>query len=100
LEYGSYITDEGGDTVSYVYACDRCGYQYRSMEEEEVKCPNCGASYFFDFCFDCGIGLSYDMEENKDWFEVRGNAEAYPVCAKCYEESGGANFRESEEVIE
>ena len=48
----------------------------------------------WDYCFDCGCGLTDDMKEDKDWFEVRGPGESYPVCRKCWEKSCEAKFRD------
>lgn len=41
----------------------------------------------WDYCFECGTPLSEDMQEGKDWFDIKNNGESFPICKVCKEKS-------------
>ena len=38
----------------------------------------------WDYCFECGVPLTDDMEEDKDWHHISNCGESFPICHKCY----------------
>jgi hypothetical protein len=71
--------DLKGEPIGYV--CDRCwkGKEGKTIPYEDI----------WDYCFECGRPLTADMEEDKDWFDIRNAGEAFPVCKSCKEKAGG-----------
>ena len=41
----------------------------------------------WDYCFKCGKPLSEDMQENKDWFNIRNCGENFPICKECHDKT-------------
>jgi len=39
----------------------------------------------WDYCFECSKPLTADMQEGKEWFNIRNNGESFPICKECKE---------------
>jgi hypothetical protein len=61
-------------------------------ENLKIKNPD-----IWDYCFECGTPLSEDMQENKDWFDIRNCGESFPVCKECHDKADRGELNNSKD---
>jgi len=67
------------------WICSECGHEVYADERPTFKWKDghiCSFKEVWDYCFKCGKPLT-DMVENEDWFEIKQNHEAFPICKDC-----------------